>query len=281
MLIVLGAAFSASAEEVDCLMCHPEKGEGENVHPAVNMGCATCHTGVDASNIPHSFTGDAPRGLVMTGADLCFMCHDSKNFTGAKTVHMPVVGGLCTSCHDPHTSKHAKLLLSEPPDLCYTCHDKQKFYGPVVHPPVASGMCTTCHTPHQSDNPKLTTMSGLDLCMMCHDRDAFFKKSVHKPVEEGKCTECHDPHAGPNDHLVYRKGNILCRKCHSTVEKKPHAVSGFSAGGHPIRGRKDPLRSGQTFGCQSCHVPHTSESPTLFRYKADGMFGLCNYCHKM
>jgi predicted CXXCH cytochrome family protein len=280
LLICLSVVAVAHAEEVDCLMCHPEKGEGAHVHPAVTMGCTTCHTGVDASNIPHKFSGTAPRGLAMVAPDLCFMCHDASKFSGAKDVHPPVTAGMCTSCHDPHTSENEKLLVAAPPDLCYTCHEKRKFYGPVVHPPVASGMCTTCHAPHQSENPNLMIMSELDLCMMCHDRGEFFKKSVHKPVEEGMCTECHSPHAGPNDHLVYRKGNILCRKCHAKIERQPHAIAGFSQKGHPVRGRRDPLRSGQTFGCLSCHVPHTSDSPLLFRYEAADMYGLCTYCHK-
>jgi predicted CXXCH cytochrome family protein len=78
-----------------------------------------------------------------------------------------------------------------------------------------------------------------------------------------------------------RKGNFLCRKCHAQVERSPHAIIGFSRVGHPLRGRRDPIREGKTFGCLSCHLPHTSESARLFRYKAQGMFDLCTYCHQM
>ncbi|NIR25511.1 MAG: hypothetical protein GWN77_00725 [Gammaproteobacteria bacterium] len=280
LLFLLVGTAPALAEAPDCTMCHPQKAEGDNIHPAVGMGCAVCHASVDATNIPHDFGGQE-RGLAATGADLCFMCHDKAAFSSEKFIHMPVVGGMCTGCHDPHVSANSKLLVSAVPDLCYNCHEKEKFYGPTVHQPVASGMCTMCHTPHQSAQRKLLAMPALDLCMMCHDREAFFKKSTHRPVKQGQCTECHDPHAGQNDKLVLRKGNLLCRKCHANVERTPHAISGFSASGHPVRGRKDPLRQGKTFGCPSCHVPHSSESPTLFRYKATGAYDLCTYCHEI
>jgi predicted CXXCH cytochrome family protein len=48
-----------------------------------------------------------------------------------------------------------------------------------------------------------------------------------------------------------------------------------------VRGRKDPMRPGRTFGCLSCHLPHSSESVTLFRFKAKDMFDLCVNCHDM
>jgi predicted CXXCH cytochrome family protein len=82
--------------------------------------------------------------------------------------------------------------------------------------------------------------------------------------------------------LLLRKGNFLCVKCHSKIERKPHAIIGFErASGHPLRARRDPIREGKTFGCLSCHLPHTSESPRLFRYKADSAYTLCSYCHQM
>jgi predicted CXXCH cytochrome family protein len=65
------------------------------------------------------------------------------------------------------------------------------------------------------------------------------------------------------------------------VERSPHAITGFSRTGHPLRGRRDPMREGKTFGCLSCHMPHTSEWTALFRYQADNLFDLCQYCHRM
>lgn len=234
VLIFCFTTLPARAEEVNCLMCHPNLSEGKSVHAAVMMGCPSCHTGVDATGMPHRMTTGVSKGL-----------------------------------------------SSEPPELCYGCHDKAKFYGPTIHAPVGIGLCTVCHNPHRSDNEKLLVADKSELCYNCHDKSEFSKKSVHKPVKEGQCLKCHKTHVGRNENLLIRKGIILCRKCHSMVLKEPHAVAGFKRAGHPLRGRKDPNRPGKTFECLSCHLPHTSEWPMLYRYKAEVMFDLCVHCHEM
>jgi predicted CXXCH cytochrome family protein len=232
-VLSVSLAVGSEAEEIDCSQCHPGLSEGKSVHAAVMMGCPTCHTGVDATAIPHKMSG-AAKGLSAEGAELCF-----------------------------------------------GCHDKTKFYGPTIHAPVGVGMCASCHNPHRADNEKLLVAGLQDLCFNCHDKSAFFKKSVHGPVKSGMCVDCHSPHVSSNEFLLVRKGNLLCSKCHPKILREPHAVAGFQRSGHPLSGRKDPNRQGKTFECLSCHLPHTSESPSLFRYKADSMFELCIYCHQM
>jgi predicted CXXCH cytochrome family protein len=167
-------------ETPDCSMCHPDKAEGKVVHPAVSMGCTSCHSGVDASQIPHAFTGE--KGLSSGVPDLCFGCHGTGAFTG-KTVHMPVTAGMCLQCHSPHTSENAKLLLA--------------------------------------------------------------------------------------------KGNALGTGCHGDIKEGSHVTAG-----HPLKGPKDPKRPGEPFGCVSCHNPHASSSPTLFRYEAQDAFEICGHCHE-
>jgi predicted CXXCH cytochrome family protein len=278
-IVALIFVVPAFAEEMACTMCHGDKAEVKVSHPAMQMGCESCHSGVDSKTIPHKFEGD--KGLASAAPDLCFMCHDPAMFSGKDHVHPPVMGGMCTSCHNPHGSDQEKILKTEKPDLCYECHDKANFYGPSVHPPVSIGNCNICHEPHQSGIANLTVADGTALCFMCHDQSAFEGKSVHKPVMEGKCMECHLPHASQNQALLYRRGNMLCRKCHAKIEQMPHAVQGFSRQGHPLRGRRDPRREGKIFSCLSCHVPHASQSIRLFRYPAKGTFDLCTYCHDM
>jgi predicted CXXCH cytochrome family protein len=273
-----GVPEVSAAEAPDCKMCHSDKVEAKNMHPAVMMGCPACHANVDATNIPHNF-GGTDKGLIAEPPDLCMFCHDSGMFSGKATVHMPVMAGMCITCHDPHGSDEEKLLKAPKPEVCFECHEKTKFYGPTIHEPVGLGLCPTCHEPHQSDNEKLLKGQVAEICFMCHDSAEFEGTSVHSPVAAGLCTECHLPHASQNSNLLIRKGNLLCRKCHAKVEKTPHAIMGFNTAGHPLRGRKDPMRSGKVFGCLSCHLPHASESPRLFRYKADSMFDLCTYCH--
>ena len=217
----------------------------------------------------------------------CPMCHPG--LSEGKSVHAAVMMG-CPSCHAgvdaaeiPHKMTAGKGLSAEGAELCYFCHDKTEFYGPTIHAPVGIGLCTNCHNPHRSDNEKLLVATGSELCFKCHDESGFFKdkRSIHEPVKTGACLKCHMTHVSRNESLLIRKGIILCRKCHSNVLKEPHAVAGFKRAGHPLRGRKDPNRPGKTFECLSCHLPHSSESPTLYRYKAEGMFDLCSHCHDM
>jgi predicted CXXCH cytochrome family protein len=266
------------AEALECSVCHADKAEAKHTHPAVQMGCTSCHGSVDATDIPHDF-GGSPKGLNAEAPDLCFFCHDAGLFSGKEVQHAPVAGGMCLTCHDPHGSAVEKLMRAPKPDGCYDCHDKAFYYGPTVHEPVGVGDCELCHEPHQGDNPMLLKKVGSELCFSCHSSEGYSGKSVHAPIAAGNCTECHLPHSSQNAGLLQRKGNLLCRKCHALVEKIPHAVLGFNEYGHPLRGRKDPGRPGKIFGCESCHVPHASEWPTLYRYEAESMFDLCNHCH--
>ncbi|MBI5640948.1 MAG: cytochrome c3 family protein [Nitrospirae bacterium] len=333
LFVLLALVPPAFSQEIDCLMCHEQLAKEKVVHEAVQMGCPTCHTGIDAKDVPHKKTNKLVKGLSAeqpdlcfgchdkskfqkknvhaaigmgcTGChnphssknpkllvaelpDLCFNCHDKKGYMGKKAVHPPVLGGMCTSCHNPHSSDMAKLLFSEPPDLCYTCHDREKFNNRMIHAPVGIGMCNNCHTPHQSDNEKLLVSQAPDLCYNCHDKAAFSKKNVHVPVSGGLCLSCHRPHASGEISLLSKDPINLCFECHASVRKAPHAIVGFSAAGHPLgmfkKGKKaldDPARPGKRFYCGSCHNPHSSDSPSLFRYETKSSMGLCTYCHKM
>ena len=333
-LLFLCVLFSyAGAEDVDCRVCHEQLFKEKVVHAALQMGCQTCHTAIDAKDIPHKKTNNIGKGLSAeqpdlcfgchdkskfqkktvhaavsmgcTGChnphssknakllvselpDLCFNCHDKKSFMGKKTIHPPVMGGMCTGCHNPHASDAPKLLLSEPPALCYNCHDKTKFTGKQVHAPIGAGMCTSCHAPHQSDNEKLLISQTPELCYKCHDKAGFSKKNVHVPVAGGMCLGCHRPHAAAEPFLVKSDPVNLCLECHPRVGKIPHAVAGFSAGGHPLgykqkkkKAIEDPARPGKRFYCGSCHDPHSSDSPRLFRFGAKSGMELCVNCHKI
>ncbi len=246
---------SASAADIDCLKCHGKLTKGSVVHAALSMGCAACHTAIDAKTVPHKKSGAVAHGLSAEQPDLCYGCHAKAAFE--KTVVHAALGMGCTSCHNPHSSNTAKLLLLEAPELCFTCHDKTLFSKKTVHAPVAGGMCLTCHVPHASNEMALLANNPYDLCVTCH----------------------------------------------SEIAGKPHAVAGFSAASHPLGAKKgskrkskrdvasgpsgtsnslmDPARPGRAFYCGSCHEPHSTESPRLFRFNAKSAMGLCNNCHKM
>lgn len=231
----------ALAEGMNCLTCHKELTTGKVVHAAIEMGCPTCHAGIDASAMPHKKTNKSAKGLSSEQPELCYGCHDKAKFAG-KHVH-EAIGMGCTGCHNPHSSANAKLLKAKLPELCYNCHDKGEFGKKNVHMPVAGGECLTCHKPHASENIALLTKEPIKVCLECH-------ADVRKK-----------PHAVTGFAMT------------------GHSIGLLRRGDKEFK--DDPARKGKKFYCGSCHNPHSSDYAKLYRYKANAPFDLCTYCHKM
>lgn len=232
-LAAAGSGAPAFSAEVDCLTCHKQLTQEKNVHAAVQMGCPTCHTAIDASTVPHKKTGKTAKGLSVDQPDLCYGCHDKALFA-KKNVHAAVGMG-CTGCHNPHSSKNPKLLTAEVPGLCFTCHDKAAFSRKYVHAPVAGGMCLSCHNPHSSDAMALLTKAPEQVCLDCHAAvpkkphavagftsrghpvGSSYKKDPKRPDKPFYCGSCHDPHSADSPQL-FRYGAKssmgLCTQCH-------------------------------------------------------------------
>ena len=89
-----------------CLECHDDKNKGKkNVHPAVEMGCPTCHV---IRNTADTTRVNLKNARVAT---LCFQCHDDKQpKENVLRAHQPAVQD-CLKCHDPHNSANEHLLL--------------------------------------------------------------------------------------------------------------------------------------------------------------------------
>ncbi len=243
--LMTALAVPGSAQEVDCLKCHASLTAGKKVrHPALDMGCPSCHSGIDAQKVPHKKTTTFSKGLSAEQPDLCYGCHDKAMFS-KKHIHPAVAMG-CTGCHDPHASQNEKLLVSAVPDLCFNCHDKGDFSRKNVHQPVAGGMCLTCHNPHSSDSTWLLNKDQLHLCTECHDQ-----------IVKG-------PHAISG---FGGKGHPLGAP---KMDKRTKEL-------RPV---EDPVRKGMPFACSSCHNPHSSDSIHLFRYPAKSSTELCVHCHK-
>lgn len=222
-----------SAGELPCLRCHKSKKAGKVVHPALEMGCSTCHLSPHEEEKPGLSLMSDPPGL-------CFNCHDQGGFT-KKHQHTAVALGMCTSCHNPHSSNNENLLAADIPDLCYTCHDKGVFTKKTVHPPVASGQCSICHNPHSSDNMFNLENPVWDLCVTCHDDKSSGKhviggfgfgdmhptRGIPDPVRDGRelsCTSCHNPHSSSLKHLFVNdtlSPDNLCSMCHKKITIQP------------------------------------------------------------
>lgn len=242
LLLVLPLA--AWSREIDCLTCHEELKKQKVVHAALETGCTGCHPGIDPKSTPHNITGDVSKGLSAEPPALCYGCHDKAVFT-RKNAHAALGMG-CTSCHNPHSSTQAKLLVSEPAELCFACHDRSLFSGKVVHPPVAGGMCTSCHNPHSSDQVSLLIKKPYELCLDCH-ADVVTKPHVLSGINTGG-----HPLGGPG------KKNKSAKK-----------------------GLVKDLKRGKSFYCGSCHNPHSTDTEHLFRFNAKSSMALCTNCHVM
>ena len=122
-------------------------------------------------------------------------------------------------------------------------------------------------------------------CIECHEAKNFAGKVVHAPVASGPCTTCHDPHLSQDSTPAPKPTIALCLDCHADVKNKPHVISGFARGGHPLgdesRTVQDPLRPGKAFSCASCHEPHRADFARLTRFDSRSTTGFCQACHKI
>lgn len=239
-----------SGEKKDnlCLTCHTQGlkvDEKGSRHPALDMGCDSCHTIHKTGErgkreFDFHLTKDAPT--------LCIDCHDVKD-AALQKVHQgqPLATADCLSCHAPHESKSPKLMqafLHDPfaskqcevchqpakdgkvvltqasaKEICVTCHaDKaEQIDKAKMQHPGAAGDCTDCHNPHAGRSPAFPKPDAVAVCLGCHSEQADQGKKhyVHQPAFEQGCATCHDPHGNDNDHLLRTKApNQLCLECH-------------------------------------------------------------------
>ena len=258
-IFVFQTKATAVGVQEGCI-CHTKLFKGKNLHPVVES-CTNCHQLVTA---PHPQKGKKGWKLIEeTQPELCAMCHSM--FGKKSHVHSPVKGGMCTSCHNPHSADEAKLLVQPAKDLCLMCHpDKVDFT--YLHGPTSAGDCTMCHNPHESDHKALAIKDGTELCLTCHFemQEEMKKKNVH-PALLGGCTSCHNPHGAPYKKLLSAQGKDLCFQCHPRIEEKVKKAKMVHA---PINTEK---------ACASCHSPHASDGENLLPESGKN---LCISCHK-
>lgn len=216
-------------QKIDCLMCHEDLVKDLSVHAAVKKGCTSCHTAIDAEDVPHKKTNKSAKGLFAEAPDLCYSCHSKAKFM-KQWVHLAVGIG-CMECHNPHASKNPKLLMSAVPELCFKCHPRAAFSKKNVHAPVAEGKCLTCHDPHSENNIVLLKKEPVQLCIGCH---VAVQKKPHtsadhvlnneetqdpkRPKRTFYCGSCHNPHTSDSIKLFRYSADTemdLCSHCHN------------------------------------------------------------------
>ncbi len=238
-LATLLYSFPSAAAEINCLECHGDLAQGTSVHAALSMGCPTCHSAVDARDVPHKILNKIAKGLSSEQPGLCYGCHDKSLFE-KKFVH-PALSMGCTSCHNPHASKNEKLLTADTLGLCFNCHDKTAFTKPGTHAPVVTGKCMACHLPHSADFSYLLNNPLGRLCDKCHEGKASGRHILAgyglgdrhptqgsiNPAHPGKelsCTSCHSPHSSIRKSLLSGESSgpdNFCLICHTKVMVRP------------------------------------------------------------
>ncbi|RJQ47948.1 MAG: hypothetical protein C4538_04690 [Nitrospiraceae bacterium] len=202
----------------------------------------------------------------------------------------------CSSCHVlvPGDSDKKPVNIAAFPDesprvsskasetsTCFSCHKSLTLY-PFVHGPAAVWSCLSCHE-FQAKPVYSVKKPDTKLCFICHVQEQeewYSKKYFHGPFNIEGCAICHDPHASGTPFNLVKPVWDLCVGCHSDKQSGEHIVAGFSdIHQHPTRGKPDPLRKGMELSCASCHEPHASNSPKLWRLDAGSGLTLCKKCH--
>lgn len=204
-----------------------------SVHlPYAERECSNCHT-----------EGSLGK-LVDEEPQLCYTCHE--NMANIyPSLHGPVKGGYCTSCHDPHKSNFESLVKKNDKELCLQCHDAELLFASVFHDLNESENCTNCHNPHGGEN-SFNLVSGT--CTGCHDSYSDSYEYVHGPVASGYCNTCHTPHGNKSEYLLLREGQNICTYCHIEV----------------VSNRNETHRDIGDTDCLECHDPHGGQEQFLF-----------------
>ncbi|MHB1420698.1 MAG: cytochrome c3 family protein, partial [Bacillota bacterium] len=183
----------------ECTSCHsPHSSTGQKLVKAETISklCYKCHSDLEAvmaltskhpvdqkiqctsCHSPHS--SDNTQMKLGEGNNLCFFCHQDKEWTYKNIGHSKIVNGLgygsCLNCHTPHGSANKPLMLQEEISLCTACHANK--IGTMSTHPVGLNFIdpdkgtrmtctTTCHNPHGSPFRFNTTKKGDGLCLTC------------------------------------------------------------------------------------------------------------------
>jgi len=153
--------------DVSCASCH--SGHGDKPQPAGPETCFKCHTtmkgqmqklshhpvveGKVSCNDCHNVHGTTSHGQIKGDNlnQLCYKCHQDKRGP-FMWEHAPVEEN-CSTCHKPHGSNHAALLVKPTPLLCKDCHEGP--HGQVRAAGKFVGRaCLNCHSKiHGSNGP--------------------------------------------------------------------------------------------------------------------------------
>jgi len=291
--------LAKSADTPQCVECHEDKTKGKDIHPAVGMGCMTCHL---IRN-----TADTTRVHLKTAriATLCFECHADKQPTPAnkRQIHAPAAQD-CLKCHDAHSSSNEHLLLKPPTggkadNLCLGCHQQGLKVPDKGSRHAALDMgCDACHVTHKvgeigkQEFDFHLTKAVPDLCLGCHDTKDPKLVATHQgePFAGARCTSCHDPHDSKSPKLMQKYlhqpfADKSCDTCHQPAKDGKVVLTQASAKEICVTCHSDQAEQiekakvqhpGAAGECTDCHNPHAGSFP---RFVQPNPVAVCETCH--
>jgi predicted CXXCH cytochrome family protein len=208
-------------EGTDCLSCHDPhrniksaRANGSVHAPFAGGRCGDCHKG-------------ATTALRATERTLCLECHAGLEQDLLRDKPHSALNGdkPCTSCHRPHASPVAKLLVRPNESLCASCHPGEASgiaSAEYAHPSRGKGRCLVCHQPHTQPASAGSGGGATEVCSQCHD----FTKHVSHPMgpetldprtkQPVKCVSCHAQHGSGFKYFMRDDpSGRLCVQCHT------------------------------------------------------------------
>jgi len=186
-----------------CLICHPEKKQGQFIHAAGD--CGNCHHIISEKN-------RTTITLFATGGDLCAKCHEARK---ERVLHAPYKAGQCLTCHEPHSSGFKAQTRSSANALCLECHAPKRVTGDTL---TLFGIEKISKTDFEAI-PKVQLDPTLDYG---HPRAGHPVANVPDPLHKGdkmSCLSCHDPHGSNSANLLVpaEEAGNFCDKCHGAI----------------------------------------------------------------
>ncbi len=230
-LTILLALAPAQAAEGDqkCLTCHRAEGlqkdlpdgdklllrvDGATFEKSVHadLGCAGCHSDIEAGSHPPSHKDiKSARDYATAATEVCRGCHEDKFKEWEGSVHGSLVRAgnvrapLCTGCHNPHgVIKGAAATLEAMP--CQRCHqDIAKAYLGSVHAQARqkpetsyAPLCSGCHGAHEI-KPVVSDAGPRSACIGCHaevqEKHHSWLPNAGLHLDVVTCPACHVPGA--------------------------------------------------------------------------------------
>lgn len=246
------AGFAVQITDGSCVVCHTAEAQRFTLPSAHSQrfACVGCHDALAPQ------PGPGHRAI-----PACTTCH-------SQATHAPNGAGFpCTTCHNPHGTTNADLVLeaiktpageahtivftsdagradgsfasaSAPgTGVCEICHASTTFYrADGTGLPHFTGNCLSCHPHAQGFEAQITPQS----CPVCHvpEADRFALPSQHSA--RFQCVDCHaevSPRAGPGHRSI-----PACTTCHDQATHSPN---------------------GSDLPCTTCHNPHGTTNTQL------------------